>query len=81
MSNATFIIGKKNYSSWSLRGWLAVKTSGLEFDEKLMPLFEDNHPTPWPVKHRPVKPDSISHDIERASARLPLMDRGTNTGE
>ncbi|MDP7424493.1 MAG: hypothetical protein QF394_03625 [Rhodospirillales bacterium] len=43
MSNATFIICKKNYSSWSLRGWLAVKTSGLEFDEKLVPLFEDNH--------------------------------------
>ena len=43
MSNATFIIRNKNYSFWSLRGWLAVKTSGLEFDEKLVPLFEDNH--------------------------------------
>lgn len=27
------IIGNKNYSSWSLRGWLAVKQSGLSFDE------------------------------------------------
>ncbi len=43
MSNATLIIGNKNYSSWSLRGWLAVKTSGLEFEEKLVPLFEDDH--------------------------------------
>ncbi len=43
MTDATLIIGNKNYSSWSLRGWLAVKRSGLEFEEKLVPLFEDNH--------------------------------------
>jgi glutathione S-transferase len=27
------IIGNKNYSSWSLRGWLAAKQSGVSFDE------------------------------------------------
>jgi len=27
------IIGNKNYSSWSLRGWLAAKQSGLAFEE------------------------------------------------
>ena len=27
------IIGNKNYSSWSLRGWLAAKQSGLAFQE------------------------------------------------
>lgn len=27
------IIGNKNYSSWSLRGWLAAKQSGLSFEE------------------------------------------------
>jgi glutathione S-transferase len=27
------IIGNKAYSSWSLRGWLAVKQSGLPFEE------------------------------------------------
>ncbi|WP_170005121.1 glutathione S-transferase family protein [Pseudopontixanthobacter vadosimaris] len=27
------IIGNKNYSSWSLRGWLAMKQSGLSFEE------------------------------------------------
>jgi len=43
MANATLIIGNKNYSSWSLRGWLAVKASGLAFEEKLIPLFEDGH--------------------------------------
>jgi glutathione S-transferase len=28
------VIGNKNYSSWSLRPWIAMKTLGLEFDEK-----------------------------------------------
>jgi glutathione S-transferase len=35
------IIGNKNYSSWSLRGWLAVKQSGLHFEEIMVPMFGD----------------------------------------
>ncbi|MDB5485591.1 MAG: glutathione S-transferase [Tardiphaga sp.] len=33
MSKATLTLSSKNYSSWSLRGWLMAKFSGLEFDE------------------------------------------------
>ena len=33
------VIGNKNYSSWSLRPWLAMKVLGLEFDEKRIPLY------------------------------------------
>jgi glutathione S-transferase len=33
------IIGNKNYSSWSLRGWLAAKQSGLAFEEVVVPLY------------------------------------------
>jgi len=29
----TLIVGNKNYSSWSLRPWLAMKQAGLAFDE------------------------------------------------
>ena len=36
------IIGNKAYSSWSLRGWLACKQSGLAFDEVVVPLYDDN---------------------------------------
>jgi glutathione S-transferase len=32
-------IGNKAYSSWSLRGWLACKQSGLPFQEITVPLF------------------------------------------
>jgi glutathione S-transferase len=33
MGSTTLTISSKNYSSWSLRGWLLVKFSGLDFDE------------------------------------------------
>jgi len=32
------LIGNKNYSSWSLRPWLALRQSGLEFEETRVPL-------------------------------------------
>ncbi|WP_375402455.1 glutathione S-transferase family protein [uncultured Sphingomonas sp.] len=34
------IIGNKAYSSWSLRGWLAAKHSGLPFEEVVVPLYD-----------------------------------------
>lgn len=33
------IIGNRAYSSWSMRGWLAVRHSGEEFEEFVVPLF------------------------------------------
>ena len=33
MARTTLTLSSKNYSSWSLRGWLMVKLSGVEFDE------------------------------------------------
>jgi len=33
------VIGNKSYSSWSLRGWLAAKQSGLAFEEQVVPLY------------------------------------------
>jgi glutathione S-transferase len=33
------IIGNKAYSSWSLRGWLAAKQSGLPFEEEVVALY------------------------------------------
>ena len=35
MAEATLIISSKNYSSWSLRGWLLAKWAGLEFAEQI----------------------------------------------
>ncbi|MBC8157760.1 MAG: glutathione S-transferase family protein [Alphaproteobacteria bacterium] len=38
MTKIELVIGNKNYSSWSLRGWLALRMSGAQFDEILVPL-------------------------------------------
>jgi glutathione S-transferase len=35
------IIGNKTYSSWSLRGWMAMRHSGLEFEEVVVPLYNE----------------------------------------
>jgi glutathione S-transferase len=36
------IIGNKNYSSWSLRPWLAMRVIGLNFAESVIPLDHDD---------------------------------------
>jgi glutathione S-transferase len=33
------VIGNYNYSSWSLRAWIALKTFGFNFEEKRIPLY------------------------------------------
>ncbi len=37
------ILGNKNYSSWSLRGWLAAVQSGAPFSETVIPLDEPGY--------------------------------------
>jgi glutathione S-transferase len=38
MADFTVVIGNKNYSSWSLRGWLMARLAGIEFEEIVIPL-------------------------------------------
>jgi glutathione S-transferase len=38
MTRPVLYIGNKNYSSWSLRPWLALKWGDIAFDEKIIPL-------------------------------------------
>ncbi len=42
MSTFQIIIGNKNYSSWSLRAWLAMRHVGAPFEEIVIPLDEDD---------------------------------------
>jgi glutathione S-transferase len=35
----TLVIGNKNYSSWSMRPWVALKAAGIAFEERLIPLY------------------------------------------
>jgi glutathione S-transferase len=42
MSELKLVIGNKNYSSWSLRPWFFMKNLGIDFEEVLVHLFENN---------------------------------------
>ncbi|HWZ40406.1 MAG TPA: glutathione S-transferase family protein [Bradyrhizobium sp.] len=38
----TLVVGNKNYSSWSMRPWLAMRASRIPFEEVFIPLYTDN---------------------------------------
>ena len=44
MSGNRLVIGNRRFSSWSLRGWLAVRLAGLDVAEQVIPLH--GGPTP-----------------------------------
>jgi glutathione S-transferase len=56
------IIGNKAYSSWSLRGWLAVKQSGLPFEEMTVPLYDNE----WDERRR-------EEDIAPSAGKVPIL--------
>ena len=42
MSAFKIVLGNKNYSSWSLRGWLALERCGIAFEEIVIPLRQED---------------------------------------
>lgn len=56
------IIGNKAYSSWSLRGWLACKQSGLAFDEVVVPMFDDD----WAARRK-------APDLAPSAGKVPTL--------
>lgn len=58
MSAPLLVIGNKNYSSWSLRAWLAMRKSGVVFDERRLsldtPAFEAQVGGLSPTRRVPV---------------------------
>ena len=65
MSELTLVIGNKNYSSWSLRAWLALRNAGIPFTEKLMLLLGEH----WKEAIAAVSP----------SGRVPVLLHGKRT--
>ncbi|MBP6581709.1 MAG: glutathione S-transferase family protein, partial [Sphingorhabdus sp.] len=56
------IIGNKAYSSWSMRGWLACKQSGLHFEELTVPLYDES----WDERKR-------EEDLAPSSGKVPIL--------
>ncbi len=61
MADFHIVIGNRRYSSWSLRGWLAVRVSGVTFDETVVPL------------DRPETSDEIAEQAGRGPRLVPLL--------
>src|SRR5438067_12613525 len=40
MADLTIYLGNKNYASWSLRAWLALKRTTVAFEEVVVPLYQ-----------------------------------------
>ena len=57
------IIGNKNYSSWSLRGWLAAKQSGIAFEEITIPLYGNE----WEERKRE------DGDVRPSAGKVPVL--------
>jgi glutathione S-transferase len=63
MSTYTLVIGNKNYSSWSLRPWLAMKMAGASFQEIVIPLRQQTTAADI-ARHSPAGKVPVLHDGE-----------------
>ena len=62
MSLLTLVMGNKNYSSWSLRPWMALTMAGIPFNEIIIPLDQ---------------PDTRKRILEHSpTGRVPLLKHG-----
>jgi len=65
MTDFKIVLGNKNYSSWSLRGWLALKRCGVAFEEEVVPLYQDD----WRARLLAVSP----------AGKVPVLRHGERT--
>jgi glutathione S-transferase len=54
MSDGRIFIGNRRYSSWSLRGWLAVRLAGLDVEDVVITAASPNGLVPY-LEHRGAK--------------------------
>jgi glutathione S-transferase len=62
-------IGNRNYSSWSLRPWLALRWAGVEFDETLIELDQPGYGAEGIAEIRAISP----------SGKVPALKIGATT--
>jgi glutathione S-transferase len=66
MAEGTLYIGNRRYSSWSMRGWLAVRLAGLDVTEVVIP-FTRPGPTPAIAG---ISPTGLVPYLEHRGARV-----------
>jgi glutathione S-transferase len=66
MSEGRLVIGNRRYSSWSLRGWLAVRLAGLDVEVEMIPF---SRPGPTPAIGQ-LSPNGLVPYLEHRGARV-----------
>ncbi len=66
MSDGVLYIGHRRYSSWSMRGWLAVKLAGLDVDVRVI-RFDRPGPTRAIAE---LSPNGLVPFLEHNGARV-----------
>jgi glutathione S-transferase len=66
MPDGRLYIGNRRYSSWSMRGWLAVRLAGLDVEEVLIHF---TRPGPTPAIHD-LSPNGLVPCLEHRGARV-----------
>ena len=69
---ARLFIGNRRFSSWSLRGWLAVHEAGLEVEEVVIPLAGGRTPDVFALPGRSVP--YLEHDGNRVWESLAIIE-------
>jgi glutathione S-transferase len=66
MPEGRLVIGNRRYSSWSMRGWLAVRLAGLDVEEELIHF---SRPGPTEAIGR-LSPNGLAPYLEHRGARV-----------
>lgn len=64
-SKPILYLGSRRYSSWSLRGWLAVSLAGIEAEERVIPLAGGHTPAV-----RAISPSGMVPYLEHGAAKV-----------
>jgi glutathione S-transferase len=70
MADGLLVIGTRRYSSWSLRGWLAVRLAGLEVEERVIRLAGAGGSGPGSPGIAEATPAGLVPYLEHEGARV-----------
>src|SRR5262249_56195435 len=80
----TLVIGNKNYSSWSMRPWIAMKVAGIDFTDRVIslndPEFKPTLLKLSPAGKVPVLVDGDTHVWESLAILEYVADKFPSAG-
>jgi glutathione S-transferase len=74
MPQPHLVIGNKNYSSWSLRPWIAMTVAGIDFTEEVIPLDQPDTKTRITAHSRAGRVPVLHHGAVTAWESLAILE-------